>query len=409
MYKEEKTNIELLKNQEQLILNKNDNSPKMQKYLKDVRAEIKHLEDSLPQKSLTLQNSVRPVSREDAFNSLGEQMTAIAAATMPGQQTDPRLYNAATGLNETIPSDGGFLVQPDFSYDLLKPIFTPDNLAYYCNRFPLQGNSIKLPAIDETARTDGNRWGGTLGYWVAEAGEITKSKPTFRQLQLELKKMACLCYASDEVIADANVLAKTLQQSFVDEMSFMLNAAIINGSGSGMPLGITNSGAMITVDKEAGQTASTIVYENILSMWSRLLPRSKKSAVWLINTDIEPQLYSMSLAVGTGGAPVFMPSGGASDQPYATLFGRPIIPIESCSTLGTAGDIILADLTNGYILADKATGPEFAQSIHVRFIYDEMAYRMTYRVDGQPVLSQPITPAQGSNTQSHFVALQTRS
>jgi len=156
-----------------------------------------------------------------------------------------------------------------------------------------------------------------------------------------------------------------------------------------------------------GQGGATFIYENALAMWSRLLPRSKKNAVWLINQDLEPQLYSMSLTVGDGGSSVFLPSGGASDTPYATLFGRPLIPCEHCSTVGTVGDIILADLSNGYILAEKAGGPKMAQSISVRFEYDEMAYRMTYRCDGQPLLSTPITPAQGSNTQSHFVALVT--
>ncbi|MFN2269046.1 MAG: phage major capsid protein, partial [Desulfonatronovibrio sp.] len=251
-------------------------------------------------------------------------------------------------------------------------------------------------------------WGGTQGYWTAEAGEITKSQPKFRALELSLKKMACLAYASDEIIQDANVLAKIISQSFMDEMSFMLNDAILRGTGSGMPLGVLSSDATIVADAEDGQDADTLVYENILAMWSRLLPRSKKNAIWLLNPDVESSLYSMSLAVGTGGSPVFLPGGQASDQPFSTLFGRPIIQHESCSTLGDLGDIVLGDFTNGYILADKASGPQMASSISVRFEYDEMAYRMTYRCDGQPLLSAPITPAQGSNTLSHFVTLAAR-
>ena len=68
--------------------------------------------------------------------------------------------------------------------------------------------------------------------------------------------------------------------------------------------------------------------------------------------------------------------------------------------------MILADM-DGYILADKG-GPEFAQSIHVRFVYDESVYRAVLRIDGQPLLNSEITPYKGTNTQSHFVALASR-
>ena len=115
----------------------------------------------------------------------------------------------------------------------------------------------------------------------------------------------------------------------------------------------------------------------------------------------------MSLAVGTGGIPVYMPAGGASASPYATLYGRPVLPIEQCQTLGTSGDIILADFNDGYIAIDKG-GMKKDVSIHVRFVYDESVFRFVYRFDGQPKLASAITPWNAGNTQSHFVKLQTR-
>jgi HK97 family phage major capsid protein len=183
----------------------------------------------------------------------------------------------------------------------------------------------------------------------------------------------------------------------------MITDSIIRGSGAGQPLGILNAGSLITVDKEAGQDADTLVTENLVNMWARLLPRSKQNAVWLINPSIEPQLYQLALSVGTGGLPVFLPAGGMSATPYMSLLGRPVIPCESCSTLGDLGDIILADLGAGYVLAEKAGGAKFAQSIAVRFVYDELAFRLTYRFDGAPMLASAITPAQGVDTMSHFV------
>jgi HK97 family phage major capsid protein len=101
-----------------------------------------------------------------------------------------------------------------------------------------------------------------------------------------------------------------------------------------------------------------------------------------------------------------MPAGGMSGLPYATLFGRPVIPVEYCATLGTVGDIILADF-NEYLLARKG-GLQTASSIHFRFDYDETVFRFVLRLDGQPAWNAPLTPFKGSNTLSPFVALATR-
>jgi HK97 family phage major capsid protein len=138
-------------------------------------------------------------------------------------------------------------------------------------------------------------------------------------------------------------------------------------------------------------------------------PRSKANAVWFINADVTPQLYLMSLAVGTGGAPVFMPAGGLSASPYGSLLGKPVIEIEQCSTLGTVGDVILADMTQ-YLLIDKG-GIEGASSIHLKFNYDETVFRFVYRVDGQPTWAAAVTPfkdAATTRTISPFVTLATR-
>ena len=115
---------------------------------------------------------------------------------------------------------------------------------------------------------------------------------------------------------------------------------------------------------------------------------------------------AMSLGdCGTGGVPAYLPPGGLSDTPYARLKGRPVIPVEYCATLGTVGDIILADLSE-YRLIDAAM--QNASSMHVAFTTNEMAFRVTYECDGQSRWKSALTPFKGSNTLSPFVALATR-
>jgi HK97 family phage major capsid protein len=136
-------------------------------------------------------------------------------------------------------------------------------------------------------------------------------------------------------------------------------------------------------------------------MWAS---RFGTNYVWLINQNIEPQLYTMALAVGSGGIPVYMPAGGLSGAPYGTLFGKPVIPCEQCASLGTAGDIILADLSQ-YVMISKGN-MQSASSIHVNFQTDQTAFRFVYRCDGQPMWDAYLTPYKGTTSyQSPFVCL----
>lgn len=350
---------------------------------------------------------VKPTPSKDnekRFASFGEQLMAAYRAATPGGKVDERLTTrAASGLNESTPSDGGFLVQQDFVTELLKRTYETGILASKVKKIPIStnANGMKINAIDEDSRANGSRWGGVQTYWEGEADEITASKPKFRQMELSLKKLTGLCYATDELLQDAAALEAVIRQAFAEEFGFKIDDAILSGSGEGEPLGILNSGAIVTVAKEASQT-DIITVENLIKMWNRLWSRSRANAVWYINQELEPYLYTLKI----GDKPVYIPAGGLSEKPYGTLFGRPVVPIEQCSAVGEVGDIILADIGQ-YLLIDKG-GVKSASSIHVRFLYDENVFRFIYRVDGKPIWTKPLTPYKGSATVSPFVTLAKR-
>lgn len=347
-------------------------------------------------------SSLRP------FNSLGEQLQCIRSAMSPGGQADSRLYNvrAASGLSEGIQSDGGFLLQNEFSKEIVRNAFDNSPLLNQVTRYQIQGNTLSIPGEDETSRADGSRHGGLRGYWISEAGEKIASKPKFKLNEFKLNKCVVLTYVTDELLQDAQALGNYLVSAAGEEISFKTQDAVVQGTGAGMPLGFKNSGALITVPKETGQAAETVIYENVRAMWSRLPANSRKNAIWLINQDLEQELWGMHMVCGTGGTAVFMPSTGIAERQYSTLFGRPIIPIEQCETLGTAGDIYLID-PKAYYLVDRGN-TQFDISMHVRFVYDESCFRFVFRVDGMPIVSSPVTPFKGSNTQSPFICLETR-
>ena len=362
--------------------------------------------------------------QQDRFESFGEYLQAVARASSPVGMTlggkpcgmiDRRLIAQATeqrstGLEESTPSLGGFLVQKDYASQLITKAHETSILYNRVRKIPIStnANGIKIPGVDETSRADGSRWGGIRMYWLEEGGTKTASKPKFLLIEMDLKKLIGLCYATDELLQDAAALGAVISQGFAEEMGIKLDDAIVNGTGAGQPLGILNAACLVSQAKETGQPATTILWDNLKKMYARIWARSRPNMIWLINQDCLPQLMSLTQPVGTGGVPVWIPANSAAGAPHETLLGRPMLAVEQCQTLGTVGDIILADFSQ-YLCIEKG-GMQTASSIHVQFTTDETVFRFVFRVDGQPLWNAALTPYKGtSSTQSPFVALATRS
>jgi HK97 family phage major capsid protein len=345
------------------------------------------------------------------FRHLGECAAAIHAAGLPGGTVDNRLriVAAASGMSQGVGADGGFAVPPAFSMLVWDGMnLASDNLLGRTDNYTVEPgrDSLTFMANAETSRAAGSRWGGARGYWIAEAAQVTSSTPTLRQVKLEPQELAVLVYVTDKLLRNSSIaLGQYLSRVAADEINFLVGDAIINGTGAGQPKGIVPT-SLLSVTKEQSQLAKTIKTENIVKMWARLHARSRANAVWFINQDCEPQLLTMSLAVGTGGVPTYMAPGGLNTSPYGQLLGRPVIPIEFCQTLGTKGDIILADM-KAYASGTQG-GVDTALSMHLRFDYAETAFRFMFAVDGQPWLASAITPFKGTDTLSPFVLLNTR-
>ena len=349
-------------------------------------------------------------AQPEPFKSFGEQLDAIRRASTPGYSIDRRLaeMKAISGMSETVTEDGGYLVQTDFATELLRITHETGLLASRVRHIPVgaNANGLTINAVAETTRATGSRWGGVQVYWREEAGTVTAKQPSFRRMKLNLNSLMGICYATDEVLTDAVALGSVIQQAFAEEFAFVIDDAIIRGSGNGQPLGILNSGAFVSVTKETNQVADTIYFENIIKMWNRLWSRSRPNAAWYVHQDTLPQLQTMAQVVGVGGVPVYLPASGAAGAPYSTLMGRPVIEIEQADTVGDQGDIMLLDLSQ-YLMIDKG-GLEAAQSIHVRFLYGENTFRFILRTDGQPIWNSPLTLFNSSTTVSPFVLLDAR-
>lgn len=338
------------------------------------------------------------------FASLSDFARSVHAACRPGAQMDARLSRmlaAPTSYHSEAGTAEGYMVPAQFRQEIFDLVFADEGLISAVNPEPTTSNAVEFLA-DETTP-----WGavGIQAKWRGEPTQMTPTKADTDRRVLRLHDLYAFVLASDDLLEDAPRLNARLTRKASDAIRYKLESGIVNGTGAGQPLGWMKSGALVTITKESGQAAATIVTANIAKGYARMLVPDGASPFVLANRDIVPQLVGLTI----GNQPVWTPPvSGMTMAPGGFLMGLPIRWSEQAETLGTKGDIQFV-VPGGYYAINKAGGIQFASSIHLYFDYGMQAFRWTVRFGGQPFLSAPVSPAKGSNTKSHFVCVETRS
>jgi len=338
---------------------------------------------------------LRDVMRADTNNGMSEELRKWNLAV-----------RTAGNMEEGDGAQGGYLVPVEYSKTLIQKSLETSIVRPRASIQPMASNRITFSA-DVDKDHSSNYFGGITLYRPGEGGQTTKKNPTYEQIALTLNKVTGLCYVSDELMEDSVIAVEAeVNRKFGQAIAFVEDDDYLNGTGAKMPLGAisSNNPAIVTVTAVSGQGAATIIADNIIDMFARMYPAGAGNAIWIANIETFPQLAKLTLAVGTGGIPVWMPAGGVSGSPFNTLMGRPVIFTEKCQALGTAGDIAFVDFSQ-YKIGQKTNGIQTASSIHIRFDYGETAFRFAMRYDGTPTWTSALTPKRGSATLSPFVVL----
>lgn len=315
-----------------------------------------------------------------------------------------KLSRIRNAFSSTVPSEGGFLIPETVRADLLMVALETAIVRPRAMVIPMETLRVPFPAIDSTSNAS-SVFGGIVCFWTEEGGALTDTSATFGRVVLEAKKLTAFTAVPNELISDSPASF----QAFLDNVlpaaiGFYEDVAFFNGSGVGEPLGYIGCPASVAVAAEAGQAASTIVWENVVKMFSRMLPSSLNRAVWVASPDTFSELATMALSVGTGGGPIWLTDGTAGSP--MSILGRPLYISEKAKVLGTTGDLNFVDF--GYYLLGDRQVMSAMSSPHFKFQNDQTAYRVIERVDGQPWLQSAITPQNGGASLTPFVRIATR-
>jgi HK97 family phage major capsid protein len=320
-----------------------------------------------------------------------------------------RLREIQNSYGSEVPGDGGFLIPEGLRSEILQVALETAVVRPRATIIPMSSLRVPIPMIDDTSHQS-SILGGVVGYWTEEAAGLTESQASFGRVVLDAKKLTAYAEVPNELLMDAPAFEGFFSGTFPRAISWFEDVAFLIGDGVGEPQGFINSPVSVQRAAEAGQTPTTIVWENLINMYSRMLPTSLGRAVWIASIDTFPQLATMALSVGTGGGPVWignMAGGqGGMDTPPISILGRPLYFTEKTGPLGTTGDINFVDLSY-YLIGDRME-MQVSASEHYKFANDKTAYRVVSRLDGKPWLQSPITPRNGGPTLSPVVQLASR-
>ena len=289
---------------------------------------------------------------------------------------------------------GGALIPEEMAPTLFTPSTTHRSVWSMCTPWQMRSAILQVPAVYDKSHAAGAAPYGVKFRWnrpgVDSSTTALQSPIRTQQIRLDASGTVEAYTVVDTPLVEdaAAVFADVITMLFGVGLEWEMERVIVRGSGVEEPLGILNSPALV---KPSRGTADMIARSDVANLTARLLPACFRRAVWLFNPAAAAELLDVDASIA------------ARDSDAFSIDGRTAIASEHCSALGTSGDLILADL-GSYFIGERML-LTVQMSPHPKFEQYRTDVRAVARLDGQPGMVTPITPAQGTDTLSAFVSL----
>ena len=354
-----------------------------------------------------VQNRTAEIEREERLQAL-EAGTVLNREQNPGPNEIKSFgdflkeirFNGGVGLERRDVSLGngpsmGFMVPETFDTTIRQ--VTPQTAIFRPRAMVIPGGSTPDAAYNMLALDQSGSKGiysGVSVKWIGEGGTRQDGgDPTLRNIKLEPKEVSAYIDITDKLLANSAAAGALCTQLLRAAIIGAEEDAFYTGSGVGKPKGIVGHACVKTV---ARATSTTITWANIKSMFAAFMFGG--SPVWIMNQTCLPQIMSLE---DTNGNALWMAN--AQVGPGGTLCGFPVLINDLNPALGTEGDLCLVDLSYYYI-KDGSPLAIFIDPYTQKLNGTSRIYAF-WNVDGQPMLTSPITQRNGTTTVSPFVVL----
>lgn len=308
-----------------------------------------------------------------------------------------RMPNEFRDMSMGAPTAGGYMVPEQFMPGLKMIGAEPGIIRPRANVIPAgtpPDAKINIPVLNQG--TNGE-FGGVAVTWISEGGTKAETTALISELELEPYEVAASMNITDKLLRNAPQTAGIFEGLLRGALTRAEEMKFINGNGVGCPLGIMQVAAHITATRTS---ATSISFSDVRNMMSKMLASSWGSAVWIANVSTLPQLLALADAMGNS---IYI-QGDITKAIPSSLFGLPVVFTGLTPTLGSKGDLILADC--GYYLIKDGSGPFVAASPHVYFTTNVTVIKIFANVDGDSWVAAPLTLADGTTKVSPFIVLE---
>lgn len=316
-------------------------------------------------------------SPELRFENFGEFVREVAAVSGFGRPTEKRDILIQTG------STGGNLVPTQFLDSILqvdpaRSIVRPRAQVIPPGERP--DATLEIPYFDMS-----DEYGDIEPETRAEDGTMSENDPTFGLLSLTPKEKSSYVEVSKKSLENITAISSFLERRFRLSKEAKEDYLFLRGTGTGEPKGVLNAAARILVSRD---TSANVKFADVTSMLASMLDFT--GAAWVINQEALPKI--VALADSNGNA-VYI-AGDASKGIPPTLFGFPVLWSSRNPGLGTAGDVMFANLS--YYIIKDGSGPAI-EMFDVQPKTRLVTFTSTWNTDGDLWLASAITREDGND------------
>lgn len=314
----------------------------------------------------------------DRFSGSAHAKNAVRVPRSVGQFVMPGVLGKTPLLSTdaTAPgSTGGSMLIPTiFKPELLRePVYIPA-VADLVKRIPAQHGNATWPKLYQAS----SEFGGVAVTWGrGENSNMTESNPNFEQFTMSTHEVHAITPISIAMLNRSAIdLASLVSGLFADALRKSIGNMVVNGTGSGQPLGVahSSSGALT----QARQVLAQVSLQDIINLKNKLPFALRPGGSYVLSADAEAYLEGQT--DGTG-RPLF--GENTSTGMRERLWGRSYLAHDFAEPdLGDRGDVIYGNWQH-YMLGVE-DDMAIASSEHYLFNKGQVAFRLMAHIGGKP-------------------------
>ena len=240
----------------------------------------------------------RAIKCLDVWGRGDRNLAAKAAKDRYGDERMAMEIKRGSGMNVSIPSEGGFAVPQMYVDEIIQPLYNALPLTELGTRhIPMPNGNLNLPKMTSGARA---RWDG-------ERRKIAKTQPALGNLKMSAKRLGAIVAQSRELMMTASYSADEL---FANDLTMQMQQGLEHGIyfGKGTefePLGLANNKNIqnfdaMTMGTQYSDANGVITPDLFIYLRGKVLRTNinRQYLGWLFDDMLLSVIYSMRTTTG---------------------------------------------------------------------------------------------------------------